>query len=103
MLDIIERNQILPENVVRHRDVSTTGKVDIDDSFWLPHKTWQGYISFLFFMSKYTEIMNKELAEAGMDAIFSSYDGQAPLTEKETKELITIALCRFLKKILQKK
>jgi hypothetical protein len=54
-------------------------------------------------MSKYTEIMNKELAEAGMDAIFSSYDGQAPLTEQETKELITIALCRFFKKILQKK
>lgn len=47
--------------------------------------------------SKYTEVMNSTLKETGFTPIFSSHEGDQPLTEKETKELIEIAFARMSK------
>jgi hypothetical protein len=48
--------------------------------------------------SKYSDIMIQELKESNLSPIFSSHEWDKPLTERETKELIEIALIRNLKR-----
>ena len=48
--------------------------------------------------SKYSDIMTQELKSANLSPIFSSHEWDKPLTERETKELIEIALIRDRKR-----
>jgi hypothetical protein len=48
--------------------------------------------------SKYSDIFTQELKNANLEPIFSSHEGDKPLTERETKELIEIAFIRFIKR-----
>ena len=45
--------------------------------------------------SKYAAIRDQILAETKFDPIFDKHEGDAPLTEAETKDLFEIALARF--------
>lgn len=45
--------------------------------------------------SKYTAVKDQILKETGFTPIFDKHEGDKPLTEQETKELIEIALARF--------
>lgn len=58
---------------------------------WLP-------ITPIPMASKYSDIMIQELKEANLTPIFSAHEWDKPLTERETKELIEIALIRNLKR-----
>lgn len=49
--------------------------------------------------SKYTDILAQELKTSNLSPIFSSYEWDSPLTERETKELIEIALIRNRKRL----
>jgi hypothetical protein len=48
--------------------------------------------------SKYSDIMIQELKASNLNPVFSSHEWDKPLTERETKELIEIALIRNLKR-----
>lgn len=90
------------DSFIRHKDISPGRKVDISDTFWnKKFKTWEEYKTALFsnpspvMASKYTQIMTDSLRETGFQPIFGSHEGDKPLTEQETKELIEIAFARF--------
>lgn len=101
---LIKKYGIKKENVVRHKDIAPGRKVDVDDSFWnKTHWSWSDYVNFLFSKlepmakkeSKYTKIMENVLKETGATPIFEKQEGDEPLTEQETKELIEIAFARY--------
>lgn len=58
---------------------------------WLP-------ITNIPMASKYSDIMIQELKSSNLSPIFSSHEWDKPLTERETKELIEIALIRNRKR-----
>lgn len=49
--------------------------------------------------TKYTDIMTQALKEANLEPLFSVHEGDKPLTEQETKELIEIAFARAKKRV----
>ena len=109
VLEIASKYAIPKENFVRHKDIAPGRKVDIADTFWNgKFKTWEDYKTALFakpakpMTSKYTEIMNNVLKETGFQPIFQSHEGDKPLTEQETKELIEISLARFFARAAKK-
>lgn len=103
---LIEKYWISKDNVVRHKDIAPKRKNDVDDSFWSDKfKTWDEYKNNLFSkketMSKYTELMNNVIKETWFTPLFNSHEWDAPLTEKETKELFEIAFARFAQRLLK--
>jgi len=58
---------------------------------WIPFKN-------IPMKSKYSDIMIQELKESNLSPIFSSHEWDKPLSERETKELIEIALIRNFKR-----
>lgn len=101
---LIEKYWISKDNVVRHKDIAPKRKNDVDDSFWSDKfKTWDEYKNNLFSkketMSKYTELMNNVIKETWFTPLFNSHEWDAPLTEKETKELFEIAFARFAQRL----
>ena len=55
-------------------------------------------ITVINMKSKYSDIMIQELKESNLTPLFSSHEWDTPLTEKETKELIEIAIIRDRKR-----
>jgi len=88
-------------NILRHKDISPWRKTDVSDPFWSDKfKTFNEYKDSLFSapsvnVSRYTGIMNSVLAETGFKPLLEKHEGNAPLTEQETKELIEIVFARF--------
>lgn len=93
------------ENVLRHKDIAPKRKWDVADTFWnWGFWSYDQYINSLFIKntnmaSKYTEIMENVIKETGFKPIFGSHEWDQPLTEKEIKELIEIALARFFERL----
>lgn len=121
--ELCQKYSIPKENVLRHADLthawsskgilwdgkSASRKVDVAQSFWSKFSSWDEYRSSLFHTnqptmekSKYTEIMQGVLKETGFAPVFSSHDGDKPLTEQETKELIEIAMARLFQRMTKK-
>jgi len=65
-----------------------------------PHfqDNWIPLMTTIQNQSKYSDIFTQELKNANLEPIFSSHEGDKPLTERETKELIEIAFIRFIKR-----
>lgn len=108
--DIATKYGIPKENILRHKDIAPNRKTDVADSFWIKQfGSYDQYINSLFFKpqpimaSKYTEIMQKALKETGFTPIFGTHEGDKPLTEQETKELIEIAMARLFQRLQAKK
>ena len=53
--------------------------------------------------SKYSDILTQELKVANFTPLFEKHEGNNPLTEKETKELIDIAFARYDRRKAEKK
>lgn len=49
--------------------------------------------------SKYSDIMTNVCKDANFEPIFDKHEGDKPLTEQETKELIEIAMARFFQRL----
>lgn len=100
--DLATKYGIPKENILRHKDIAPKRKTDIADTFWnWTFKTYQDFINSLFFKpqpimaSKYTAIKDQVLKETWFAPIFGDHNGDKPLTEQETKELIEIAFARY--------
>lgn len=107
-LELCTIHKIPKENVLRHKDIAPGRKVDVADSFWnKKRKTFEEFKSFIFQTtqpmpeqkSRFTDVMNQTLKEAGVEPLFSTHEGDQPLTEKETRELIEIAFARFSQRL----
>lgn len=103
--DLASKYEIPKANVLRHKDIAPGRKWDVADTFWnWSFWSYDQFINSLFtkktsMASKYTEIMENVIKETGFTPIFNSHEGDAPLTEKETKELIEVALARFAQRL----
>jgi len=98
VLYLLEKHEIPMENILRHKDVSLTGKWDPSDTLWNEHfKTYADFIIWLTEkspMSKYSEILKEENERVKAKLLFSKHEGNKTLTEQEVKELIDIAFLR---------
>lgn len=102
--ELAKKYAIPKENILRHKDIAPKRKTDIADSFWNVYwKSWDEFKNNLFTnkpimaKTKYTDLKNKvvaELAAKGLKPVFWAFEGDQPLTEQETKELIEIATAR---------
>lgn len=102
--ELAQKYAIPKENILRHKDISPRRKTDIADSFWNVYwKSWEEFKNNLFTnkpimaKTKYTDLKNNvvaELAAKGLKPVFGTFEGDKPLTEQETKELIEIATAR---------
>lgn len=108
--ELASKYSVPKENILRHKDIAPKRKTDVADSFWIKQfGSYDQYINSLFFKpqpimaSKYTEIMQKALKETGFTPIFGTHEGDKPLTEQETKELIEIAMARLFQRLQAKK
>lgn len=102
--ELAQKYAIPKENILRHKDIAPKRKTDIADSFWNVYwASWEEFKNNLFTnkpimaKTKYTDIKNNivaELAAKGLKPVFWAFEGDKPLTEQETKELIEIATAR---------
>lgn len=100
-------SELYPNDFNKWRSVADIGKkygLDWGYDLWKwdkPHfqDNWKPILQVNFSkMSKYTEIMQNALKEANLEPIFWAHEGDKPLIEQETKELIEIAFARFRQK-----
>lgn len=95
------------ERIVRHKDIAPRRKTDIADTLWNGQfKTWDDYkkslITPLQTMTDYIAILTQERAKPenkGIAPIFSTFTGDQPLDEKNTKALIEIAALRIIARL----
>jgi len=106
ILELSKKYAIPKENILRHKDIAPWRKVDISDTFWNGEfKTFEDYKINLFLntpsmatKTKYTDIKDNLVAELkakNLNPVFNTFEGDKPLTEQETKELIEIATARI--------
>lgn len=102
--ELAQKYAIPKENILRHKDIAPKRKTDIADSFWNVYwASWEEFKNNLFtnkpimVKTKYTDLKDNlvaELKKKNLAPVFTAFEGDKPLTEQETKELIEIATAR---------
>lgn len=102
-------SQLYPSDMKQWRSVADIGKkywIDWGFDLWQwdkPHFQDNPKIlpltNTIMTKSKYSDIMTSVCKDANFTPIFDKHEGDKPLTEQETKELIEIAMARFFQRL----
>lgn len=100
-LYLSEIHKIPKERFIRHKDIAPGRKTDPADTLWnTKFKTYSEWIDSIFsipspIMEKFTKALEDEQKKSPGVKILTSFEGDQPLTEKETRQLIEIGLIRL--------
>lgn len=97
--DICTRHQIPEANILRHKDIAPTRKVDIYDSFWKnQYKTWEEYRGSLFTPricpdvaadARYAEAVKRAIQNKITSANFTTpFNPEKPATRAELVQFL---------------
>ncbi len=101
ILYLCEIHKIPKERVIRHKDVAPGRKTDPADTLWNDKfQTYAAWINSIFSLpslmaGKFAQVLADEQKKSPNIKIFSSFEGEDPISETETKQLIEIGLIRL--------
>lgn len=93
-------HDLTKDRVIRHKDIAPGRKSDLGDTFWnKKYKTYQDWIDAIFFiqtfMKDFSQALKDEQSKTPGVALITKFEGEEPLSEKATRELLEIGLLRL--------
>lgn len=97
---LCEVHGLKKDRVIRHKDIAPGRKSDLSDIFWnKKFKTYSDWIDSIFFiqhiMSKFSQALKDEQTKTPGVTLITKFEGEEPLSEKATRELLEIGLLRL--------
>jgi len=90
--------------VIRHKDIAPKRKTDVADTLWnKKFNTYSDWIDSIFFiqplMKDFSQALKDEQSKTPGVALITKFEGEEPLSEKATRELLEIGLLRLYRTI----
>ena len=101
ILELCEIHKIPKERVIRHKDIAPKRKTDPADTLWSgKFPTYSAWIDSIFSLpqlmaGKFADALAKEQKASPNVKILTSFGGDQPLTEADTRQLLEIGLIRL--------
>lgn len=97
-------HNLTKDKVIRHKDIAPKRKTDVADTLWnKKFDTYSDWIDSIFFiqplMKDFSQALKDEQSKTPGVALITKFEGEEPLSEKATRELLEIGLLRLYRTI----